>query len=172
MVNALLYRLTAGLPCRLIYLRSGPYLERYYVGRVLGWTVYLHRFVSSDPERHLHNHPWRHSLALVLAGGYVEDVVTNLCAWSSGGVLTERRKVRWFNAIQGAKFHRISAAQPGTWTLFAHGPRQVLPDGLEKGWGFLTAGPGATTVFTPAQPSPKDWHITARKGRDVGRVPL
>ena len=148
MINRLLFGLTAGLPCRLITLPSGPYLERYWLGRWFGYTAYLHRFVSPDGERHLHNHPW-HARSLVLAGGYVEEVVTDLTA---EGPLTERHRVRWWSAVPANKFHRIAAVEPGTWTLFVHAPR--IPG---KGWGFLQG-----REFTPDTTSPgPDWHRTA-----------
>lgn len=139
-VNRLLYWLTARLPCRLISLDSGPYLERYYLGEWFGVTCYLHRFVSGDSERHMHNHPWAHGRALVLSGSYVEEVAVDLYG---GGCLTERHTVRWWNVVNGNTFHRIHEAKPGTWTLFMHGERQRIKLGMTsrlKGWGFIEDG--------------------------------
>lgn len=153
-MNRLLYALTARLPCRLINLPSGPYLERYYVAR----GVYLHRFVSGDSERQLHNHPWS-PLSVVLAGGYTEDVVTDL---SADGPLFVSCRVRWWNRIPANKFHRITGPRPGTWTLFIHGER--IPG---KGWGFLRG-----REFVPHPSASDGWHLTAPLGRDAGRQPL
>ena len=115
MISKLLYKLTANLPCRLIALDSGPYLERYYVGQLFGVTFYLHRFVSGDSERHLHNHPWRWGRALVLSGGYTEECVTDLCpAAGDSGCLIEERRIRWWNKVNGNHFHRITAPKPTT----------------------------------------------------------
>ena len=46
MIHKLLFKLTAGLRCKLIDREGAPYLERYYLGRLFGVTFYLHRFVS------------------------------------------------------------------------------------------------------------------------------
>ena len=174
MINKLLYNLTARLPCRLISLDSGPYLERYYVGKVLGVTFYLHRFVSSDSERHMHNHPWTWGRALVLAGHYVEESCVDI---AERGCITQHRVKRWSNRVDGNHFHRIHDAAPGTWTLFAHGERaRVHRYDCDKGWGFLdprhVPGLGATTVFVPWMSAPTDWWEEAAKGDEIGRQPL
>lgn len=174
-LNKLLYKLTGGLPCRVICLGDVPYLERYYVGKVFGVTIYLHRFVSSDSERHVHNHPWRRGLSLILAGSYVEERATDMSNISRSGCLTTMTRRRWFNRVDGNTFHRIHRAEPGTWSLFMHGPRQQINGDLyglgpkiDKGWGFFDNG-----QFTPHTSSPPDWHLTAHHGRHVpGRAPL
>jgi len=115
---------------RVIEIAGRPYLERYFMGRVLGVTVYLHRFVSGDGERHLHDHPWRWAGALVLAGGYAEARLRWLCP-RSGPVCREARRVApAVNVLGPRAMHRIVSVLPGTWTLFVHGRRC-------KGWGFL-----------------------------------
>jgi hypothetical protein len=169
--NRLLYAITARLPARLIKIDDRPYLERYYVGELAGVTFYLHRFVSGDSERHLHNHPWWRSGSLILAGSYLEERVVDLCPHASeSGCIIESSRVRWFNVIAGNLFHRISDAAPGTWSLFFHGERAYVLD-QPKGWGFL-AGEDGLTVFRPMPPSTPYWWRTAPLGRDVGRVAL
>lgn len=170
MINRLLYKLSAELPCRLIHLSSGPYLERYFVGQWFGVTVYLHRFVSSDKERHLHNHPWTWGRAFVLAGGYDEEVVTDLCPRMPFGCVTEYRRINWYNRVDGATFHRIDRPDPGTWTLFVHGPRQYIK-GVRKGWGFLERVAGRV-VFEEHPASNPRWWKSARKGKNTEREPL
>lgn len=179
-MNRFLYWLTARLPCRLISLDSGPYLERYYLGTLLGVTFYLHRFVSCDGERHLHNHPWRWGGALVLCGGYIEERGRDLCpAAGPAGWWTERVRVQWLNVVNGTTVHRIAEVEPRTWTLFFHGPREQV-GGQPKGWGFfeqLTVSSKnesgrPVTLFEPYPSSPGEWWKTALCGRTVGRVPL
>lgn len=46
MLRTALLKLSARLPCRLIKVNGEPYLERYYVGRLLGVTFYLHRIAA------------------------------------------------------------------------------------------------------------------------------
>jgi hypothetical protein len=72
-MKRLLEWISARRPCRLIEGDQGePYLERYYLLGAFGWHLYLHRFVDSDPDRGLHDHPREHALSLVLSGGYDE----------------------------------------------------------------------------------------------------
>ena len=187
--NRLLHRLTATRPCRLITIGQKPYLERYFLGEALGVTFYLHRFVSSDSERHVHNHPWRHGCSFILSGAYTEEVATDICPTSGNeaGCLTEFVRRRWFNTVGGSTFHRIHDAAPGTWTLFAHGARErvgpVLVGSaslrLLKGWGFFHTGMihgKAATVFETYKGSDgiryHKWWIEAPFGKDAGRLPL
>ena len=136
--------------------------------------------VSSDSERHLHNHPWNRGLSIVLSGNYIEEVVSDICPLANAsGCVTYKRLIRWFNRIDGNRFHRIHDAKPGTWTLFVHGARSVLPSGKLKGWGFLEsryADVGTIkleTVFTSFDDSPgPEWWIIVPKGIDAGRLPL
>jgi len=114
MINKLLFKLTNHLHCRCILSNGKPYLERYYITK----NIFLHRFVSGDGDRHIHDHPWRWAFSLILLGSYIEEL--------RNGPLVRRR---WFNWIGPHYFHRIINAKPGTWTLFVHGKRV-------KGWGF------------------------------------
>lgn len=175
MLNHILYALTASRPVRHIKLDSGPYLERYYLGQWRGITFYLHRFVSEDTERHLHNHPWGWGQSVILSGGYTESVATDICP-SAGpsGCTVETRKVRWFNRVDGNHFHRIGEAEPGTWSLFFHGPRSRVRVGsasVAKGWGFLERK-GDRTEFMPWPSANTNWWTTAPLGRESGRVKL
>ena len=69
MIENLLFRFSGRLRCRFIDCEQGePYLERYYLFGAFGWHAYLHRFVDSDPDRGLHDHPWSRALSLVLTG--------------------------------------------------------------------------------------------------------
>ncbi len=180
MINKLLYKYTSELPCRLIPRKGGePYLERYYVGHLFGVTFYLHRFVSSDQEEHLHNHPWEWAKSLILSGSYDEEVVIDLCANLHNGCYTTTRTVRFWNDIGPNHFHRIANAKPGTWSLFFHGKRQRVKVGqcsVSKGWGFLTKsylfGLHDTVCFVPHPSAESNWWNNARKGKNIRRQPL
>lgn len=181
MLNRLLFRLTANRPCRLIKLNDRPYLERYFVGQLLGVTFYLHRFVSDDSERHLHNHPWTRSLSLILCGSYVEEHVVDFCPHAgSSGCVTRRDLRRWWNWVPGNLLHRIHDAKPGTWSLFMHGQRARVNHGMTsslKGWGFIESlyvvGLHDVTVFKTYHGSGDlTWWKTAPVGQWVGREPL
>jgi hypothetical protein len=174
-IKKLLYKLGNTLPCRLINIDGHPYLERYYIGKAFGVTFYLHRFVSADTERNVHDHPWSWAAALVLAGGYREERLRYFDlkrgGWASKNKNLYPGKV---NRISASTFHRIGEAKPETYTLFVHGARV-------KGWGFLesfehTGGRGTKPSVKPGvmyhQPydlTVSDWHKTAPEGRFVGR---
>ena len=145
------------LPPRVIYDRNGlsPYLSRWYlVGRPTMpdashpfWSdgtpkatcedpdrlfgVFLHYFHRGDDEPELHNHPWGWSLALVLAGGYVEERRRGAPA-SGGSVVVRLLTPGMVNVLTGDTFHRVELTDPrrGSWSLFVAGPR------TGRGWGF------------------------------------
>ena len=156
MIERLLEALTDRLPCRFIDGEGGePYLERYHLLGVLGWHVYLHRFVDSDPDRGLHDHPWSRALSLVLVAGYDEI---------RGEPGAEGRTVRRFvrpwrvNCLRGDTFHRVvlRTGHPA-WTLFLHGPRT-------KGWGFLRNGVYRSMARDGAEFRHRDWWRHAPRG--------
>jgi len=170
-----LFWLTGFLPCRIIDGDDGPYLERYHLAGLFGWQFYLHRFVASDPDRGLHDHPWRLAFSLILSGFYFEETRAGT------------RVVRWFNWLTGDSFHRVvlpfhtkqitqtAADYTGPivqcWTLFFHGPNV-------KPWGFwrpIPFSPMATfEPYTYQREGQQDkWWKTARRGnRAPGRAPL
>jgi len=173
MLGKPLYKLTANRPCRLIMSNSKPYMERYYLGSLLGLTFYLHRFVSSDGDRALHDHPWRFSAGFCLAGGYLEKRLR----WFNpkNGFDCSEKNVRpgRFNIIRAATFHQIIKAKPETWTLFFHSPKF-------KGWGFMqqkeeTDAQGVRRVI-PQYKGDSDgsshtkWWLNAPTGKESTRV--
>ena len=159
-MRKLLFWLTSHLPCRIIAEEGSVYLERYYLFTLLGWRFYLHRFVASDPDRGLHDHPWPRAFSIILAGQYWEET-------RSG-----RRLVRWFNSLTGDTFHRVVLPHVGLyefpcWTLFFH------RSGRAKTWGFLRGEAGKAQVFTPysyaTEGDQRHWWERAPKGRDEPR---
>ena len=166
-MSRFLWWLTARLPMRVINDGTRLYLERYYVGTLLGWRFYLHRFVGSDPDRGLHDHPWTKAHSIILSGWYWEETRSGT------------RKVRWFNSLTGDTFHRVVLPvrweghgldarfneQP-CWTLFFHLVGNVKP------WGFLQPitgehGEEGAKVFVPYTYSREgrqdNWWLTAPK---------
>jgi hypothetical protein len=155
MIERLLEALTARLPCRFIDGEAGePYLERYYLGGALGWHGYLHRFVDSDPDRGLHDHPWDRALSVVLVAGYDE-----MRGDPGTGRITRRFVGPWrLNRLRGADFHRVvlRGGRPA-WTLFVHGPRT-------KGWGFVQNGVYRSMARDGAEFRHRDWWRHAPRG--------
>lgn len=109
------------------------YLHRWYLlpRTESACNLYLHRFVGSDDDRALHDHPW-HSTSMVLRGMCFEHVGRTgslFVGW------TER-----FTRLAGDVVerdpetpHRIEIPKGGEcWTLFATGP-------YVREWGFWCA---------------------------------
>jgi hypothetical protein len=153
----MLLRITARLPCRFIDGERGePYLERYYLFGAFGWHVYLHRFVDSDPDRGLHDHPWSRAVSLVLTGGYDEIRP----AGGDPGRAQARFVAPWrLNFLRGEDFHRVVLrdGRPA-WTLFAHGSRV-------KGWAFLQNGELRAMARDASEFRHRDWWKKAPAGR-------
>jgi hypothetical protein len=171
MIARILMAISGRLPCRIISDAGVPYLERYYLCTALGARFYLHRFVGSDPDRGLHDHPWRWAYSFILLGWYYEQTRYGL------------RTVRWFNRLTGDTFHRVllpstnpldeSKVLP-VWTLFCHQARRA------KTWGFLRDASleSGCMVYVPFKYEKNDagkdgeWWKTALPGNQTaGRQP-
>ncbi len=85
----------------------GDSLDRYYLLKLFGFGVFLHRIHHSDPPGLFHNHPW--SGLSVIFGHYHE--------------FTRDTQVtrRWFNWIKATRHHRVELCHRPVWTLFIHG---------------------------------------------------
>ena len=166
-MEAWLHRFSAGRPCRLITGDQGePYLERYYLTGLFGWHLYLHRFVDSDPDRGLHDHPWNRAFSLILTGGY--DEIRALVGPptrpdDSGNERTVRRfrAPGRLNRLRGHDYHRV-VLRPGVpaWTLFLHGPRV-------KGWGFRRGNSVAVMARDASEFRHRDWWKQAPTGAQL-----
>lgn len=183
-MTSFLMWLSARLPVKVIKDGDQPYLERYYLGRLFGTTFYLHRFVASDPDRGLHDHPWSWAWSLVLAGWYLEErrgfdphpairrLDELLTAFDGKPRDVVRTPVVLFNRLRGDTFHRVVVPDSvgEVWTLFAHGPKV-------KPWGFLRPMPNAGSeaqlqlyvrhVDRDASEDSAAWAETAPKGKEI-----
>lgn len=105
-----------------------PYLFRWFlIPRNRFFNIYLHKFLRSDDDRALHDHPWPWC-SILLRGSYVE--------WSKpapGSPLgfTVQRFEEGSVRFHGPRFAHRLVIDTGTvcWTLFITGPRV-------REWGF------------------------------------
>lgn len=162
MRNKLLMWLTSFLPARAIDLDDQHYIERYHACKIGKLTVLIHRYLGSDGDREVHDHPWRWCLGIPLIGGYVEERVIGFCP--EKGWISENVKIkpwRW-NIINPMRFHRIDSVELGTWTLF------VTYDRF-KSWSFATQPISAMGSVVLHQPydvkAVAGWVETAQKGK-------
>lgn len=167
----LLYRFTGNLRCRIINGNHGePYLERYHLFRLpRGGGVYIHRFVDSDPDRGLHDHPWKSAASLILSGGYRELRIDK--PNGEAKVVERRLGAGRLNLLQGEDFHRIVLdQQQPVWTLFAH-------TGKYKDWGFLTIDDDGQSQYNGHESVTHEsehfrWWQTAPRGKSSNRAQL
>lgn len=82
-------------------------------------NVYLHRFLRSDDDRALHDHPWNNR-SWVLSGEYVEHLQDGSTVTRFEGDVVER------HAIEA---HRVELVTGPAVTLFFTGP-------IIRSWGF------------------------------------
>ena len=144
-MNKLLLFISDYLRVFVMYAKNRPYVERYRIGKAFVRTWYLHRFMTSDPEDKLHDHPWTSAWCFVLCGYYIEERLKKLSP--SVGIYTESARVNWFNYLGPITFHRIIFASENTWTLISTGPDEVLGNIIDfersekarKSWGFITS---------------------------------
>jgi hypothetical protein len=130
MMHNFLMWLTARLPAREITSDGRPYLERYFIGQLWGWTFYFHRFLASDPGRGLHDHPWNLGVSVLLAGKYYERYLRGITCY--GEQLGRRNRYLFIpNFIRPLYWHRVILIKNRpVWTLFFH-------TAWVRHWGFL-----------------------------------
>lgn len=102
-----------------------PYLHRWWITPRAKWLpcVYLHKFMRSDDDRALHDHPWVNA-SVLLRGTYTEHTI------AQGGI-HQRRVYKVGDIIvrrSGRIAHRVEIDEP-CWTLFLRGP-------VYREWGF------------------------------------
>lgn len=143
--------------------RTAIYLERYYL---LGGprdnpetskrpiNPFLHHFRRSDDAEHLHCHPWKWGLAIILVGGYSEERRAPArghekpCATCAAGKSASCYKVTRrvykplsFNFLRGTDYHRVDLLGEDCWTLFIAGPKR------KEDWSFWDRHTGTVTQW-------------------------
>ena len=125
-------------------------------------AVFLHHFQSDDATNDFHNHPYDHSTAYILAGGYWEEraffiralcqrLQPSLAAYVGATWLDYRAGEK--NELRPHTFHRVELIDKvrGCWTLFVAGEK-VQP------WGFWNRNTGEFRKWTgkpPGLPPPE-----------------
>lgn len=120
---------------------NGPMLIRFSLLRTPWGNVYLHHFIRSDYDRHLHDHPWNFA-TLLLTGGYYEHVPAQTCIAADGSIApnavidldTQTARVwrRRFSLLRRPATwrHWVEIVVP-VWTL-------VFVSVRRREWGFWT----------------------------------
>lgn len=97
-----------------------PYLQRWWIiPRNRIFNIYLHRFLHSDEDRALHDHPWI-NCSIILDGEYIEHDADGRAKSYKVGDVKFRRAVT---------SHRLELVGFECWTIFITGP-------VIREWGF------------------------------------
>lgn len=104
---------------------TGPYLTRWHlVPENNRYNVYLHKFMSSDFDEALHDHPWS-SIGVLVKGSYKEWVPKNATEWTIGSRELVCHTREPFRPIyrDPETVHKIELINDSpVWTLFLTGP--------------------------------------------------
>lgn len=92
----------------------GASLDRFYILKLFGYGVFIHKIHDSDPFNVFHSHTWN-GISFIL-GSYLEQYLI------SPGARSPFHRRKWFNRIRSTDFHRTEVDKP-IWTLFIHGPK-------------------------------------------------
>lgn len=128
------------------------YLQRWWVIPRNKWfNIYLHKFVHSDEDRALHDHPWW-NMSLLLKGSYVEIMPgPSPRAVGRRRLMTEHTKVRSPGRPvirRPTSLHRVELINgKPVWSLFITGPtiREwgfACPQGWRHWKDFVSVVPG------------------------------
>ena len=100
---------------------ESPYLRR-WVLETPWFSLRLHRWIYSDDQRALHDHPWSF-LVLILTSSYRDRTEKGEELLVAGSVRFRRAEHR----------HAVIVPVGGVWTLLATGPER-------REWGFWVDG--------------------------------
>ena len=105
---------------------NDKYMSRWFlIPKNRFFNIYLHKFVGSDNDRALHDHPWW-SVSFLLKGELIEVL-------KETPVIKELRFIsKWRPYVRPAIMaHRMVLVGTEAWTLFITGPKI-------REWGFWT----------------------------------
>ena len=108
-------------PHKVIGPAGNPLMHRWFVLKVGNLPrVYIHKFLRSDDDRALHDHPWWF-VSIILHGSYIEVLPDEQISMRRAGSIQFRR---------ATDTHRVVLIDNHpVWTLFITGP-------VKRMWGF------------------------------------
>jgi hypothetical protein len=140
------------------------YLDRWYLtptrkSKFAKWWrnhmpgVFLHCFLSSDPDRGWHSHPWQNAWSVILCGEYFESRPKLNLNHLFGNTDTPVYVDQWqhygpgrINKIGAEDFHKVKLISRRVWTLFIvgplHGREWEFMNEAGKRWPHGTETPG------------------------------
>ncbi len=160
------------MPAKAIDLDGQYYIERYRVFKLGKLEVLLHRYLGSDGDSEVHDHPHYWCLGIPLRGGYLEERVVGFDPDSPHGWYSKFIKVRpWrWNFVSAMRWHRIAVVEPGTWTLFIRWNRFKGWSFARKAWAYSDPGKSEIKFVQPYESTGDDWVVGALKGAEFRKA--
>lgn len=113
-------------PTQIIGPADRPYMLRWILFRYRSWPrIYIHKFMRSDDDRALHDHPWWF-ISILLKGSYNEVRDDGVVVRSAPSIAFRPLYFRHRILLNWAP---TSLGLEPVWTLFITGPHM-------RGWGF------------------------------------
>lgn len=131
-------------PDKIIGEDHDPYLLRWHlIPRNKFFNIYLHKFMRSDDDRALHDHPWSWNISLLIKGAYIEHMLENVKTYGkvvrnffNPGVAdkdfrtTTKTRRAWRPVFRrGTTPHRIELFKKNTWI-----PLENIATGRHEEW--------------------------------------
>lgn len=143
--------LISGQPHFVIGGHDDPYLLRWFViPRNHRFNVYVHKFMRSDDDRALHDHPWWF-VSIILRGGYIEHTPGGQRLRKAPSIAY--RKAEHIHRVElfTEWFDGIGEREVPCWTLILTGPKARhwgfwCPKGFVPWEQFVAVTPGGNTV--------------------------
>lgn len=121
-------------------------------------NIYLHKFMRSDDDRALHDHPWP-NMSVLLNGNYIEHMPANRKDWAAGDrrTMTKVRKPGSIVLRRATAVHRVELYN--NYVFGKPGPRHTLP-----GLPVYITGPAPVWSLFMTGPRLRDWGFWCPKG--------
>lgn len=120
-----------GTPHFVIGGEDNPYLLRWFViPRNSVFNIYLHKFLRSDDDRALHDHPWWFA-SLILKGGYYEHRQGGRRYRHAGSVALRRPET----------LHRVELVRHKSATIPMYGSKPWVICSEKRCWTLVFTGP-------------------------------
>lgn len=100
-------------------------VSRYYLFKLFGWGIFVHKIHHSDPNGLFHNRPWN-GLRFIW-GGYLEET------WERGVINVDVKIRRFVNFVPAKRHHRVIVRQP-VWARKSNKWSVIDLDGNVKAW--------------------------------------
>ena len=145
---------------------ENPYLFRWYlIPKNRFFNIYLHKFLRSDDDRALHDHPWW-SIGMILEGEYMEHVPDLRPGWHRGKTCWDEN--RWTRKIHRKAYQPVFRSSKAIHRveLFLHeyvfgepGPHHTIP-----GLPVHLVGPVPVWTLFITGPKVREWGFWCPKG--------